>query len=409
MNWNHRIIILLLLVLAAVTLSAQNSERESEVRLALWNKDWMDSVKHQLTSRDSDYGSAMAELMADADKAMKEGEYSVTSKSIIPPGGTKHDYMSMGPYWWPDPEKPDGLPYIRRDGEVNPERNTLDNVQMRKMISSVRSLTLAWYFSDHSEYAEKAVTLLDTWFLNPKTLMNPHLKYGQSIPGRTDGRFIGIIDTRSFAELVDAIALLESSGAMSSTQITGLRQWFEDYFLWLSESEFGKKEEDYINNHSVAYDVQACAIAYFLGKDAYIIQKVKEVPSRRIDHMIDRDGRQPHELIRTKAYSYSVSNLSNFFDVGTIGSNVGVDIFHYVNDKGGSIRKALDYLIEYIGRESDWPHEQINGWESTENRLGLLIRRSALIYNHEQYQALYKDVFKDRLKENWNILVYKAR
>jgi hypothetical protein len=45
--------------------------------------------------------------------------------------------------------------------------------------------------------------------------MNPHLNYGQSIPGRTEGRFIGIIDGRSFAVLVDAIALLETSGALT--------------------------------------------------------------------------------------------------------------------------------------------------------------------------------------------------
>ena len=36
-------------------------------------------------------------------------------------GGDKHDYLSFGSYWWPDPDKPDGLPYIRRDGGVNPE------------------------------------------------------------------------------------------------------------------------------------------------------------------------------------------------------------------------------------------------------------------------------------------------
>jgi hypothetical protein len=59
---------------------------------------------------------------------------------MVPPSGSKNDYMSMGPYWWPDPEKPDGLPYIRRDGEVNPERDNLDSPQLSKMINAVRTL-----------------------------------------------------------------------------------------------------------------------------------------------------------------------------------------------------------------------------------------------------------------------------
>ena len=32
---------------------------------------------------------------------------------------------SVGPYWWPDPSKPDGLPYIRKDGHKNPERGKI--------------------------------------------------------------------------------------------------------------------------------------------------------------------------------------------------------------------------------------------------------------------------------------------
>ena len=30
--------------------------------------------------------------------------------------------MSQAPYFWPDPSKPGGLPYIRRDGERNGDR-----------------------------------------------------------------------------------------------------------------------------------------------------------------------------------------------------------------------------------------------------------------------------------------------
>jgi hypothetical protein len=375
------------------------------IKLGGWDYSWMEKIKAELESDEQEFQPAFNNLIKDADEALAGGVYSVTFKNLVPPSGSKNDYMSMGPYWWPDPEKPDGLPYIRRDGEVNPERENLDSASKNKMINAVRNLSLAWFFTEKKAYAEKAAELLRAWFLDPETLMNPHLNYGQSIPGRTEGRFIGIIDGRSFAVLVDAIALLETSGALTEDEKTGLRNWFEGYFLWLTESEFGKEEDNYKNNHSVAYDVQACGIAYFLGKDDYVRQKVSEMPKRRIDPMIEADGSQPHELIRTNAFGYSVSNLRNFFDTGELGLKVGVDIFNYTNPKEGSLQKALDYLIGYIGREADWPYEQISGWESTENNLGLLVRRAARIYKNQDYQNLWENTFSERLKNDWRLLV----
>ncbi|MCA1760315.1 MAG: alginate lyase family protein, partial [Bacteroidales bacterium] len=354
--------IFLFAIMFSLAISGCNSKKveTADVRLGGWDYSWMEQVKDNLKNDESDFLQAYNQLLVEADEALDGGVYSVTFKDMVPPGGSKNDYMSMGPYWWPDPEKPDGLPYIRRDGEVNPERDNLDSRQLSGMINGVRTLSLAWFFSEEKEYAEKAAELLRVWFLNQETLMNPHLNYGQSIPGRTEGRFIGVIDGRSFAVLVDAIALLETSGALTEDEKTGLRNWFEGYFLWLTTSEFGKEEDNYRNNHSVAYDVQACGIAYFLGKDDYVRQKVGEMPERRIDPMIEADGSQPHELIRTRAFGYSVSNLRNFFDAGELGLKVGVDIFNYTNPKGGSLKKALDYLIGYIGREQDWPYEEIS-------------------------------------------------
>ena len=364
---NRFVLIYVLAVLMVLPGCYSQKADLTKVRLGAWDYAWMNQVKKSLDKEKPDFRPAFDKLINDAEDALSGGIYSVTFKNLIPPSGSKNDYMSMGPYWWPDPDKPDGLPYIRRDGEVNPERDNLDSPQLGKMINAVRSLSLAWFFSDNKAYAEKAAELLRVWFLKPETLMNPHLNYGQAIPGRTEGRFIGVIDGRSFAVLVDAIALLETSSVLTEEEKSGIRTWFTEYLRWLTESQFGKDEDNYKNNHSVAYDVQSCGIAYFLGNDEYVKRKVSEMPHRRIDPMIEADGSQPHELIRTLAFGYSVGNLRNFFEVGKIGLHVGVDIFSYVNPKGASLQKALDYLIAYIGREQDWPYEQIHGWERTEN------------------------------------------
>jgi hypothetical protein len=393
-----------ILVFSIALFLAGCGHQPEQKRFALWDYSYMQQVKKSLKRGGATYRPAYQTLQKNADKAMERGPYSVTYKTIVPPGGTKNDYMSMGPYWWPDPSKPDGLPYIRRDGEVNPESG-IDKDQLRGLIEDVRTLSLAWYFTGEKDYARKAAELLRVWFLDEETLMNPHLEYGQAIPGRTTGRGIGIIDTKSFSTLVDAIVLLESSGALRKHEEEEIRLWFGEYFTWLNTSQHGKDEDVYPNNHSVAYDVQVTSIARFIGNDAYVSEKISAVPAARIDKMIRADGRQPEELIRTKAYGYSVANLGNFFDVGETGLKVGVDIFGYTNPDGGSLQKALEFVTGYLGREAEWPWEQISDWEQTENNLGLLIRRAARYYQNPEYKIMWEQAFASKMGSHWSLLV----
>ncbi len=373
-------------------------------RFAGWDYSHMKQVKKEIKDTSSFYYPAFRDLMDEADDALTKGPFSVTFKERVPPGGTKNDYMSQGPYWWPDTTKPDGLPFIRRDGVRYPQAG-IDRNQLGNLIGSVQTLSLAWFFSGDSKYAKRAAYLLKVWFIEPETLMNPHLEFAQSIPGITTGRGIGIIDIRGMFTLVDAITLLEGSGSLTADEMGEIREWFSDMFEWLTTSKNGKDEDDYKNNHSVAYDVIVSSIARFLGNNEYVVKKISEMPARRIDPMIESDGRQPEELIRTNAFGYSVSNLSNFFDAGEIGLKVDVDIFGYTNPKGGSLRGALDFLTGYIGREKEWKWQQIGGFASTENRLGLLVRRAARYYSEPEYKKLWEEKFAEKMKADWSLLV----
>src|SRR6185369_12693959 len=90
---------------------------------------------------------AVAKLEREAQKLLTAGPFSVTSKAVTPPNGDKHDYMSQAPYFWPDPKSPNGLPYIRRDGERNPEIDKITDHRVKdQMEAAVETLALAYHF-----------------------------------------------------------------------------------------------------------------------------------------------------------------------------------------------------------------------------------------------------------------------
>src|SRR5438552_2801186 len=205
--------------------------------------DALGQARQLLATGDTALRPAYERLVREADAALKAGPFSVMDKQRTPPSGDRHDYASMAPYWWPDSTKPDGLPYLRRDGERNPEiRNDYDAPRLGALTGDVATLALAYYFSDDEKYAARATQLLRVWFLDPATRMNTNLRYGQRVPGITGCRSVGIIETRSFVGLVDAIGMLERAPDWRDTDGQGMRAWMSAYLEWLRTSDIGKQE-----------------------------------------------------------------------------------------------------------------------------------------------------------------------
>jgi hypothetical protein len=342
---------------------------------------------------------------AEAEKAMSAGPFSVMHKGPTPPSGDKHDYMSQAPYFWPNPDTPNHLPYIRRDGERNPEiKQISDHDEMGKMSSAVRSLALGYYLTGNEEYVARAALLLRMWFLDPATKMNPNLEYAQAIPGVNTGRGIGIIESVGLTAVVDAAGLFEGSKNWSENDAAGLQKWFNSFLGWLQTSQHGKDEYNAKNNHGSFYDDQVVDFALFVGRRDLAEQVARRAEQKRIAVQIEPDGKQPLELVRTKSFSYSAFNLRALTELATLSEQVGVDLWHFQTSDGRSIRRALDFLVPYALGEKTWPYQQIEPINKADLAGPLL--EAASVFKDSTYASDAKRLAADT--HNVNLVLLQA-
>ena len=350
----------------------------------------LSQTKTRIANKDGAFTAALAKLRRDAEKVMTGEPFTIMSKERVPPSGDKHDYLTLAPYWWPDPKKADGLPYIRRDGETNPEsKRDTDNATLNAMANAVETLSLAYYFTGEEKYAGRAALLLRTWFIAKETKMNPNYEYAQAVMGRNNGRGAGLIDARKFIQVVDAVGLLSESKAWTKQDQQGVQDWYRAFVKWLQTSANGKDEASARNNHGSWFAAELAAFALFIGDEA-LARKTVEAVKARIAWQIEPDGQQPLELDRTRGMSYSLFNLNALLTVASIGEKVGVDLWSYQTTDGRSIRKALENLAPFALGEKEWTHQQIIKWSPEE--YFTMVRRAASKFQDENFKVLLAKV-----------------
>lgn len=373
-----------------------------------WNLDRLRDAKQELEANpESSLHVALQKVLRDADAALTAKPYTVTDKERPPESGDVHDYVSMGPYWWPNPNTPDGLPYIRKDGERNPEVDgpNFDRRRSGNMTTDVVALSLAAYFTGDVTYAERAELFLRTWFIDPQTRMNPNLNHGQAIPGRTTGRGIGIIDSRIWWDVIDSVLLLKSIGMVSDDTVHGLRVWFAGYAGWLIESELGQDERKALNNHSTFYDAQLAHFVAFVGRCDLAAKIVEDALKIRVRTQIKPTGLMPLEQRRTRSLHYHAFNLIAFIRLAKLGRALDVDIYETRPRRAGSIKDSVDLLASYVGRVEEWPYETID------NRGGqsvwLMLKQALVIDDDPALRRALQQSASPVPTDNINLLTYE--
>lgn len=370
------------------------SKNESKVSVLksefiLLNQEALLKNKKLISEKDTAKIFALKKLIKKADKIVKEGKlYSVMHKKKTPPSGDKHDYMSQAPYWWADSTKKNGLPYIRRDGERNPEYYDIsDSDEMDKLEDDSEVLGLAYYFTNDEKYASFCSKLFKTWFLDKETKQNPNFNFSQGIPGINDGRGIGIIESRELLKIADAAILMKGSKNWTENDHEALKKWYADYLTWMKENPLGKDEEKEHNNHGTFYDVQVVAYSLFTDNPA-LAEKQIEVTKKRIQSQLQPDGSQPFELERTVSWGYVNMNLWGFIQIAKMAEKVNIDLWKYETSDGKNLQKAVDWLIPYLKKEKKWTYKQIKKmtYEDTID----LMKLAAIAYKKSEYESSAK-------------------
>lgn len=310
------------------------------------------------------------QLIADAEEALTRGPYSVTDKKTLPPSGKAKDYWHPAPYWWPNPETNDGLPYLKRDGErvpgtrmYEPESDKYDRTRLQRVFDDSISLALAWYFTGEEKYLKHGARILERFFVIPETRMSPHLKYAQVRMGRNKNEVTGsgIIEMKDLYYYLDAVRLLKSAGAVTEDTFRMFKEWLSAYLNWLLESAQGTNERKAANNHGTYYDLQVAAIADFLHDPPLLFETLIRAQSR-IAQQFAPDGSQPEELKRTTTAHYCYFNLQGWIHLAEIASRWGTDFWSYKAPNGVSLIKGAQWLLSHVGE--DWPYQQIDEFDA---------------------------------------------
>jgi alpha-L-fucosidase len=306
-----------------------------------------------------------------------------------------NDFYSNGDYWWPNPNSTNGLPYVQRDGQTNPENFIEHRKCIAKLQDAVAALGSAYKVTGEDRYAAKAAQLLRVFFIDPGTRMNPHLKYAQAIPGVSSGRGIGIIDTLHLIEVPMAVLAMGKSPAFPADVTAGLKKWFSDYVEWMTTSKNGNDEANAGNNHAVAYWLQIAAFSQLTGDESKLAECRRRYKEVFVAKQMAEDGSFPAELKRTKPYGYSIFQLDNMATLCRLLSTPTDDLWKFELPDGRGIRKAMAFMYPYLADKSTWPRKpDVQAWEGWPAREPSLLF-AGLAFGEQKYLDLWKHLPAD--------------
>ena len=341
----------------------------------LWSQPLLEASRERVLA--GDLKSPLKRLLGDADLWLAHSRksdqlFTVTTKPAAPSvtySCSPHCFYSLGTYWWPNNATPDGLPYVRNDGLVNPDTFKYDSIPLSQMLFAVSNLSLAYYLTANRSYAAGAAAFVDAFFFDQETYMDASvgLEHSQAVPGVPNddaGRGTGIIDAKDIAYALDSACLLPTDEpSWGANRTSQLRSWMGQYWAWMNHSHHSGDEFSSTNNHGTWYDVQALSLALHLA-DAPSADFFAQHILSRINEQISSTGELPQETSRTRPLHYTWWALQAFFEHAWMAQSRGVPAFNYTSPSGGSLRKALEWVLPYATGAERFPEPELTPFDA---------------------------------------------
>jgi hypothetical protein len=284
-----------------------------------------------------------------------------SNTSFIKQTSGPNNYASLAPYYHPDPTSENGFPYIRMDGVINRSNmssRTSDGMYVSRLCALLTPLCILYYYTKSEDYATRAISIIEKFFINEETKMNPDLTYSGMVIGNSmeDLRIRGAtIDIQRLSMMTDLIQLLKTSTNWTIEIENAMVLWFDSLSDWFKTHPRGILQNTYNHNIKTSYVKQLCSYLCFCGKIQEAKNYLEDTVRTMLSAQIDIDGKQVLEMERTRSRHYSNFNLQLLVELAIISNSLGVNIWNYKDENGrGSIQQAMRFMCYYYENPTQW-------------------------------------------------------
>ncbi len=374
---------------------------QSDPNLIMMDFHYLSRVNKGISEKSPTYLPAYNRLCKEAENALlKNYSFFLSGQNVILKSTIRTNFSG------------EEIPFAEiRSGEIHPKQtggkyhNSIktagsDNSRyFLEMTSDISTLTLAWFFSKDERYAGKASELIRNWFLNAELNID---NQDDEFPNALQYNAISLLDAKGYIDVIDAVAILETSDSWNKRDTGKIKRWFSDYLQWLLVSEAGLYEKSQMNFRGTWFDVQLAGYALFAGNTEIVKQVIEYSIVRRIPGQFDGTGLQKFELSSIESYNNSCINLEGYLVLGKIADHAGIDFWNDPFMPIHIIQAACDFVFGFIGRFDQWPYSQ-SGPVDFARLVKIVIESKKILKNSEYEKKL--EMLKPEIKSNSRLII----
>ncbi len=221
-----------------------------------------------------------------------------------------------------------------------------------QMSHAIRDLGMAYAFTGDDRYAQKAISLLDHWCLDPETAMYPS--------GRNHGEaYFSIEIYITIPTMIYGASFLSGHEAWAETHggEAAFRAWVEAF---RQDLEAGREQNRYtgvVKNNIFAWWIfsRATAAAYLDDRDA-LDTAFDDWRSGALDQ-ITEDGLLEYERQREDGLQYSMYGLKALTMTAEIARHYDEDLYDYRTadvPETSALKRAFTYYARYVASSDGW-------------------------------------------------------